>query len=207
MRRRDFGISAIAGLLVGTSSRDARAGDSAGVSAQSPGGRTGFVFDEIYLRHVIQKGHPESPDRLRAIQREMAATGLDAKVTRIAPISDAMPHIRRIHTPEHIAAISAIPVTGKVAGNRAPGMRRAAVSGTLFDQADRADVPGPGRIVARPAARGGAFGRRLAVLVARDLHQDHLRPRGATTRRHHARPVLLMRFRCRSMTTGGIYRP
>jgi acetoin utilization deacetylase AcuC-like enzyme len=37
---------------------------------------TGLVTSEAYLDHVTGEGHPESPDRVRAILRRLRADGL-----------------------------------------------------------------------------------------------------------------------------------
>ena len=54
-------------------------------------GRTGWVYDDRFLRHETGHGHPERPDRLRAIRDKMAARGLLDRVTPLtfgpAPLS------------------------------------------------------------------------------------------------------------------------
>jgi acetoin utilization deacetylase AcuC-like enzyme len=86
-------------------------------------GRTGFVYDDIYLTHVLERSEYEIPDRLRKILAEMKRQGLDSEVTSLARLSDPMPFIEELHTARHVASISRIPVTGRVA--------EAAVGGAL----------------------------------------------------------------------------
>jgi acetoin utilization deacetylase AcuC-like enzyme len=63
---------------------------------------TGFVYEEKYLRHTLEKNHPESPERLRAIMRRMKASGLDKKVKPINATVDPDPWIRAVHPEAHI---------------------------------------------------------------------------------------------------------
>ncbi len=84
---------------------------------------TGFVYDEIYLDHVLHPDHPESPERLRRILLEMKREGLDQEVTPISRLDEPLPHIEAHHTAEHVASIQKIETTGRVA--------KAAVGGAL----------------------------------------------------------------------------
>lgn len=79
--------------------------------------RTGLVFDERFLEHQLEAGHPESPGRLRAIGRKLDETGLRPHLLPIRPdpAIDPFPHIAAIHAAGHIEAIKAIPITGAVA--------------------------------------------------------------------------------------------
>lgn len=89
----------------------------------SPAVATGYVFDKLYLRHLIYRGHPESPRRLEAIEAHLHRTGLRKRLVHLSLLRDPLPHIRRVHTPEHIASIDKIKTTGTVA--------RRAVAGAL----------------------------------------------------------------------------
>ena len=84
---------------------------------------TGFVYDEIYLDHVLHPDHPESPERLRRILLEMKREGLDQEVTPISRLDEPLTHIEAHHTAEHVAGIQTIETTGRVA--------KAAVGGAL----------------------------------------------------------------------------
>ena len=46
-------------------------------------GRTGFVYHPAFLEHDMGPGHPESPDRLRAIMRQLAQSGMMARMAKI----------------------------------------------------------------------------------------------------------------------------
>jgi len=88
--------------------------------------KTGYVFDDIFMEHVLEASHPESPQRLAAIKKLMQEKGLINKVTRIGLSEDKQiiyRAIKSIHSDSHIASVSECAVTGKVAFS--------AVSGTI----------------------------------------------------------------------------
>lgn len=91
--------------------------------AKETKGVTGFVYDDIYQRHVLRPNHPESPERLRRILLELERQGLDQEVSSIRRVRDPMPNIESHHTERHVASIRKLPVTGEVAA--------AAVGGAL----------------------------------------------------------------------------
>jgi acetoin utilization deacetylase AcuC-like enzyme len=107
MKRRDFMMSALA------------LGLTRFVKAESGKNKTGFVYDDRYLKHKLapRRGepHPESPERLLKINEAMRAAGLDQEVVRLALVADPLPAIQAHHTAEHIASVQKIPVTGPVA--------------------------------------------------------------------------------------------
>jgi acetoin utilization deacetylase AcuC-like enzyme len=79
------------------------------------GHATGLVFDERYLNHVLEPGHPESPSRLRAIADKLDENGLRKHLIPIAPAADPWNAIAQVHTADHIQAIRDLPVTGSIA--------------------------------------------------------------------------------------------
>jgi acetoin utilization deacetylase AcuC-like enzyme len=69
--------------------------------------RTGVIKDRRYLGHVMDPGHPESPDRLREIylmleEEEMRGRPLGKVKPRLATREE----IERVHTPEYIDLIA-----------------------------------------------------------------------------------------------------
>ena len=48
-------------------------------------GKTGLVYDPRYLDHDMGAGHPESPNRLRAIMQQLEQSGTATQLTRIEP--------------------------------------------------------------------------------------------------------------------------
>ncbi|MGB7566333.1 MAG: histone deacetylase [Chitinivibrionales bacterium] len=77
--------------------------------------RTGYVFDERYLLHVIEDGHVESPERLVFINSFLSESGFLEKYVVLKPILDVDQYIRKIHSEEHISSITKIPTTGFIA--------------------------------------------------------------------------------------------
>lgn len=66
---------------------------------------TGFIFDRIYLEHLISPGHPESPQRLETLMQMMETTGLLERVKQVVTSVSPFPWINEIHTAEHINSI------------------------------------------------------------------------------------------------------
>jgi acetoin utilization deacetylase AcuC-like enzyme len=50
--------------------------------------KSGFVYDDVFLKHMLGPDHPESPERLTAVTRRLAATGLKRELVNLPPISD-----------------------------------------------------------------------------------------------------------------------
>lgn len=76
---------------------------------------TGYVYDERYLDHVLFPGHPESPERLKAIEKQMNETGLSQEVTKIAFLDNPLTFVRKNHTDTHISSVQNIPTTCEIA--------------------------------------------------------------------------------------------
>ena len=58
---------------------------------------TGLVSHPIFLRHDTGRGHPERPDRLRAVSARLEASGLLAEVVRHEPGRAPLEPIHAIH--------------------------------------------------------------------------------------------------------------
>lgn len=78
-------------------------------------GRTGLVYHPAYLEHDMGAGHPESPNRLRAILERLEQSGTVDRLTRIEPRRAEDEWITQVHTPRYIAALNRhAPATGRV---------------------------------------------------------------------------------------------
>lgn len=86
---------------------------------------TGYVYDNAYKDHILSKGHPESPQRLTAIDNRLRETGLSNELKLISPQKDPMDFIKKIHSDEHILKINSIPTTGSVAVKAVSGVLEA----------------------------------------------------------------------------------
>ncbi len=63
---------------------------------------TGFVYDEIYLRHKTDRGHPERPERLLAIVRRLGDAGLLDRTVRLKPAPADEKWLTAVHTPQYV---------------------------------------------------------------------------------------------------------
>ena len=78
-------------------------------------GNTGLVYDLRYLDHDMGSGHPESPNRLRAIMQQLEQSGTAARLTRIEPREAEEKWITQIHEPSYLAMLkSHAPTNGRV---------------------------------------------------------------------------------------------
>jgi acetoin utilization deacetylase AcuC-like enzyme len=77
--------------------------------------KTGYIFHKRFIDHVLEPGHPESPERLVEIERQMAESGLDKKVVHLPFLDDPMPYIKMNHSDERIEFVKNIPGTGSIA--------------------------------------------------------------------------------------------
>ena len=78
-------------------------------------GKTGLVYHPAYLEHDMGSGHPESPNRLRAIMQQLEQSGTMARVTKIEPRKAEEEWITQVHTPGYVSALGrAVPTTGRV---------------------------------------------------------------------------------------------
>ena len=145
-----------------------------------------YYTHEDCLAHEMTPGHPEQPDRLRAIQRYLDASGLAQDLQKeTAPLIEPE-MLARVHTPGHIAALAAAdPQTGLVAvdpdtsmgpgslraGQLASGAVVAAVDSVLAHPDTRAfcAVRPPGHHAEADAAMGFCLYNSIALGAARAL--------------------------------------
>ena len=135
-------------------------------------GHTGLVYDPRYLGHDMGAGHPESPNRLRAIMQQLEQSGTVARLTRIEPREAEDEWIMQIHTPSYLAMLkSHLPTNGRVSLDPDTSMS-------------------PGSLSAAYLAAGGAL---AAVDAIMSRQVDHVfcavRPPG-----HHAEAGRAMGF-------------
>lgn len=63
---------------------------------------TGFTYDDVFLQHETGTGHPESPQRLKAIAERLSASGLLARLPNFAATSCPVEWITTIHGDEYV---------------------------------------------------------------------------------------------------------
>jgi acetoin utilization deacetylase AcuC-like enzyme/formylglycine-generating enzyme required for sulfatase activity len=64
--------------------------------------KTGLIYDDIYLEHKTTPGHPESPERLVRIIKQLKDKGLYSQLVKLKPSPGDRRWIETIHSPEYI---------------------------------------------------------------------------------------------------------
>jgi acetoin utilization deacetylase AcuC-like enzyme len=135
-------------------------------------GTTGLVYHPAYLDHDMGAGHPESPNRLRAILQQLERSGTAGRVRKIEPRKAEDEWITQIHSPSYVAALNTHqPASGRVALDADTSMS-------------------PGSLPAAYLAAGGALAAVDAIMRGDVVHAFcAVRPPG-----HHAETARAMGF-------------
>jgi acetoin utilization deacetylase AcuC-like enzyme len=67
--------------------------------------KAGFIYDDIFMKHVTPSSHPESRDRLTAITGALRTSGLIKKVISIKPRAATFNEISYVHNPRYIESV------------------------------------------------------------------------------------------------------
>jgi acetoin utilization deacetylase AcuC-like enzyme/formylglycine-generating enzyme required for sulfatase activity len=67
--------------------------------------RTGFHYDEVYLKHKTGDTHPEKPRRLTAIVERLQTTGLLSQLVEIEGRAAPLEWLTTVHTPEYVERV------------------------------------------------------------------------------------------------------
>lgn len=67
--------------------------------------RTGFVYDDVYLKHNTGAGHPERSERLTAIVSKLKSDGLLASLVPLRPSAASLDWITTIHAPGYVERV------------------------------------------------------------------------------------------------------
>lgn len=135
-------------------------------------GRVGLVYHPAYLEHDMGGGHPESPERLRAILSRLESSGTLARLTRVEPQVAAKDWIARVHALSYIQRLE----------SRAPS--------TGYASLDPDTSLSPGSLHAAYLAAGGAMTAVDAIMEGQvDQAFCAVRPPG-----HHAEAARAMGF-------------
>lgn len=135
-------------------------------------GTTGLVYDPRYLAHDMGAGHPESPNRLRAIMQRLEQSGLVAELTRIEPRPAEDEWVTLVHQFAYVEQLN----------------QEAPTSGRVSLDADTS--MSPGSLTAAYLAAGGALAGVDAIMAGQVQHVFcAVRPPG-----HHAEADRAMGF-------------
>jgi len=135
-------------------------------------GRVGFVYDPRYLGHEMGHGHPESPDRLRAICAQLQSSGTWSRLHQVTPRRAEREWIELIHSASYVESLE----------------RRSPATG--YASLDPDTSMSPGTLEAAYLATGGALAA-VDAIINGDIHQAFcaVRPPG-----HHAEVDRAMGF-------------
>jgi acetoin utilization deacetylase AcuC-like enzyme len=135
-------------------------------------GKAGLVYDPRYLEHDMGSGHPESPNRLRAIMQQLEQSGTIKQLTRIEPRRAEDEWLTTIHSAKYVASLAEhAPLSGRVS-------------------LDPDTAMSPGSLNAAYLATGGALAAVDAIMAKQVEHVFcAVRPPG-----HHAEANRAMGF-------------
>ena len=66
---------------------------------------TALIYHPDFLKHQMGTGHPESPERLKAIMQQLKADGLDKKLKHVKPTGDPEIYLKEIHSDKHLSIV------------------------------------------------------------------------------------------------------
>jgi acetoin utilization deacetylase AcuC-like enzyme len=155
-------------------------------SDERPPGRVGYVYDPLYLEHELP-GHPERPDRLRAIMSHIDESGLLAQMTQVKARDATTHELRFVHTEgliEEVAATAGVDrhrfdadtygsARSYEAALRAAGGTLAAAEAVLRGEIDSAFcfIRPPGHHATPDRAMGFCLFNNIAVAAAQALEE------------------------------------
>jgi acetoin utilization deacetylase AcuC-like enzyme len=154
--------------------------------------QTAYITHPDCLKHEMGDGHPESPDRLRAIEDQLIASGVMPYLLRHDAPSATIEQLARVHPPAYISEIHRIaPTSGLVyldpdtamnphswdAALRAAGAAVMAVDLVMGREVENAfcAVRPPGHHAGPAHPMGFCFFNNVAVGVAHAMAQHGLR--------------------------------
>jgi acetoin utilization deacetylase AcuC-like enzyme len=67
--------------------------------------KVGYIYDDVFLRHEMPTGHPESKERLIAVSKALENSELRDRLLHIRPRKADMQDIRAVHTSEYTGKV------------------------------------------------------------------------------------------------------
>ncbi len=68
--------------------------------------RVGFLYDEIFLKHIMPQFHPESPERLEVILKTLKNSDIWDKLIHNGPRRATVKEIEAVHDPDYVKWMS-----------------------------------------------------------------------------------------------------
>jgi acetoin utilization deacetylase AcuC-like enzyme len=134
-------------------------------------GRTGLVYHPQYLEHDMGAGHPESPDRLRAVVARLEHSGVLSRLARIEPFPASDEWITQVHTVSYVETLKRrAPTSGRVSLDPDTSMS----SGSLA----AAYLAAGGAIAAADAIVAGSVEHAFCAVRPPGHHAEHDRAMG-----------------------------
>lgn len=151
--------------------------------------KVAYFSHPVCLKHAIVEGHPESPERIRAVEEMLAFEGLLEKMIHVPFYPAGLDQIARVHSPQYIRWLQENkPEPGEYApldldtsmnaftwdaALIAAGAGIAAVDKIMAGEIDRAfcNIRPPGHHAERAKAMGFCFFNNVAVAAAHAIHE------------------------------------
>jgi len=80
--------------------------DRGETAAGGPPARTGLLYGDVFLKHKTSEGHPERPERLRAIMKRLEDKDLLAKLVRFEPTPTDRKWLLAVHEPAYLDRVA-----------------------------------------------------------------------------------------------------
>ncbi len=68
--------------------------------------KTGYLFDDVFLHHQPGEGHPESPQRLLAIDQALQAMPFFSELVRLSVREATLEELTRVHTQAYVELVA-----------------------------------------------------------------------------------------------------
>ncbi len=133
--------------------------------------RTGYVYDARYLRHDPGTWHPERPDRLKAIQRNLQESGVLELLVPIVPYEAPLSWVERLHAPDYIRRF-------KAACERGVHIFDVPDCGICTESYDVALLAAGGVLAAVDAVMAGVVDNAFCAVRPPGHHAEHARAMG-----------------------------
>lgn len=138
-------------------------------------GKTGLVYSERYLEHSFGPTHPESPRRLTTLMHLFREQGLLERLQPLEPARHPGPALERIHTTEHVGAITERYPASQEIALLAAGGATAAVDAVMAGQVRNAFCASrpPGHHALNTGREEGFCFYNNIAIAARHLQHKH----------------------------------